>query len=91
MGVQADSTGSFPTGLTTTATKYTYNNVNELTASSAGGPIRFQGTTVNPIKSAVVNITQTATIGGTITAYDASLTGTIPVGQETASYTVIVR
>ena len=67
-GVQADSTGSFPTGLTTTATHYAYNNVNELTATSAGGPIRFQATTTNSVKSAVVNITKTATISGTITA-----------------------
>ena len=67
-GVQADSTGTFPTGLTTTATHYAYNNVNELTATSAGGPIRFQATTTNPVKSAVVNITKTASISGTITA-----------------------
>ncbi len=93
IGVQADSTGSFPTGLTTTATKYTYNNVNELTATSAGGPIRFQGTTVNPIKSAVVNITQTATIGGTITAGDVLTISVHDKGLsqgENVNYTVLI-
>ena len=91
IGVQADSTGSFPTGLTTTATKYNYNNVNELTATSAGGPIRFQATTVNPIKSAVVNITQTATISGTVTAGDVLWISVHDKGlsqAENVSYTV---
>ena len=32
IGVQADSTGSFPTGLTTTATKYTYESVPRTTS-----------------------------------------------------------
>jgi RHS repeat-associated protein len=90
--VQGDSAGSFPAGICTSATKYTYNNQNELTEFSAGGAIRFQGSTVNPIKSAAVNVTETATIAaGTITAGD---TLSIVVHDstlstpETASYTV---
>ena len=70
IGVQGDSSGSFPSGLTTTATQYAYNNLNELTAISPGGPIRFAGTTVNPVKAAVVDVTQTITVGGTITPGD---------------------
>lgn len=70
IGVQGDSTGSFPTGLTTNATKSSYNCVNELVSTSAGGPVAFQATTVNPVKSAVVNVSQAATIGGSILAGD---------------------
>ncbi|MBX9723830.1 MAG: hypothetical protein K2X81_20655, partial [Candidatus Obscuribacterales bacterium] len=35
-GVEGDSSGSFPGGLSTDATKYSYNNLNQLTASAAG-------------------------------------------------------
>ncbi len=73
IGVQGDSSGGFPTGLTTTSTQASFNSVNELTGTSAGGPITFQGTSVNgstpyPLASAAVNVTETATVGGTITA-----------------------
>ncbi|HEY9684034.1 MAG TPA: RHS repeat-associated core domain-containing protein [Oculatellaceae cyanobacterium] len=70
VGVQGDSTGTFPTGLTTSATNYSYNNLNQLTSAAAGGPIAFQASTVNPVKTAVFNVTQTAVIGGTVTAGD---------------------
>ncbi len=50
------------TALTINATQGAYNNVNELTSISAGGPIRFQGTTTTPVKTAVVNLTETATV-----------------------------
>ncbi|MBX9769841.1 MAG: hypothetical protein K2X29_00635, partial [Candidatus Obscuribacterales bacterium] len=69
-GVQGDSTGSFPSGLTTTAAQASYDCVNQLTSVKAGGPIKVQATTVNPIKSAVINVSQTATIGGSIQAGD---------------------
>jgi RHS repeat-associated protein len=68
-GVQGDSTGTLPS-LTTTATQYSYNNLNQLVGTSAGGPIRFQGTYANPVKSAVVNVSQTMTITGGITNGD---------------------
>ena len=70
VGVQGDSSGSFPSGLTTTAAKASYDCVNQLTSVKAGGPIAVGATTVNPIKSAVINVSQTATIGGTIQAGD---------------------
>jgi RHS repeat-associated protein len=38
----------------TAATQYFYNNVNELVAYAAGGPIRYQGVTNKPVKSASV-------------------------------------
>lgn len=70
IGMQGDSSGSFPSGITTNAAKASYDCVNQLTSTQAGGPIAFQATTVNPVKSAVVNISQTATIGGSIQAGD---------------------
>ncbi len=69
VGVEGDSAGTLP-NLTTDSTQYSYNKVNGLIGISAGGPIRFQGTTANPIKSAVVNVTQDVTIGGTPQAGD---------------------
>ncbi len=90
-GVQGDSTGSFPSGLTTAAKKYDYNNVNELVSISAGGPIRFQGSTTSPIKSAAVNVTKQITIGGTVTAGDQLWITTHDKGlphAESVSYTV---
>lgn len=70
VGKQGDSSGSFPSGLTTSATKSSYDCVNQLTQTQTGGPIAFQATTTNPIKSAVVNVSQTATIGGSIQVGD---------------------
>ncbi|MBX9878275.1 MAG: hypothetical protein K2Y22_07430 [Candidatus Obscuribacterales bacterium] len=70
VGMQGDSTGSFPSGLTTTAAQATYDCVNQLTEVKAAGPVAFQATTVNPVKSAVVNLSQTATISGNIQAGD---------------------
>ena len=70
IGMQGDSSGSFPSGITTNAAKASYDCVNQLTSVQAGGPIAFQASTVNPVKSAVVNISQTATIGGSIQAGD---------------------
>ncbi len=70
-GVQGDSTGSFGTGgLSTNATAYGYNNLNELTNYAPGGPIRFEGTTTNPIISAVANVTKTVTVTGSVTTGD---------------------
>ncbi len=54
VGVEGDSAGTLP-NLTTDSTQSSYNKVNGLIGISAGGPIRFQGTTADPIKSAVVN------------------------------------
>jgi RHS repeat-associated protein len=62
--LQGNSTGSFPTGLTTSVSQYSHNNVNELTSISPGGAVKFQGTTVNPVKSVSINDTQTATVSG---------------------------
>ncbi len=70
VGMQGDSTGSFPGGLTTKAAKASYDCVNQLTSVKSGGPIAFQATTTNPVKSAVVNVSQTAIIGGSIQAND---------------------
>ena len=87
-GVQGDSDLS----LNTSATQYLYNNVNELTGSAAGGPIRFQGTYAKPVKSAVVNaahMTITAPTGITngdvlkLIVHDKSLSS-----PQTFSYTV---
>ncbi len=70
-GVQGDSTGSFGAGgLNTNATAYGYNNLNELTNYAPGGPIRFEGSTTNPIISAVANVTKTVTVTGSVTAGD---------------------
>jgi YD repeat-containing protein len=92
IGVQGDSSGSFPTGLTTTSTQYTYNNLNELTGSSAGGPILFQGTTTNPITSSAVNVVQTATVGGTIHAGDTLWLTVHDSGlSQAASYKYVVQ
>jgi RHS repeat-associated protein len=70
IGVQGDSSGSFPTGLTTGSTQYAYNNLNELTGAAAGGPIVLKATTTNPVRTAVVNVTLVATIGGSVTIGD---------------------
>ena len=90
VGNEGDSSGTLPT-LTTTAEQLSYNCVNELTATAAGGPIRFQASYANPIVSAVVNPSQTLTITGSITNGDVlSLTvhdSTRPQAQ-TFSYTV---
>ena len=51
-------------------TQSTYNNLNELTATSGGGPTRFAGTTNKPIKSATVN--STAATLPTSTSFNAS-------------------
>ncbi|MBX9571394.1 MAG: LysM peptidoglycan-binding domain-containing protein [Candidatus Obscuribacterales bacterium] len=90
-GVQGESTGSFPSGLTTTASRYEYNNINELTGVSAGGPIKFEGQTVNPIKSLSINVPKTATVGGSITIGDQLTIVTHDSGlaqPEPVSYTV---
>src|ERR1700687_2676348 len=51
-------TGSSPTETMTLsptvgAAQATYNNLNQLAATAAGGAVRFQGTTNNPIKAGV--------------------------------------
>jgi RHS repeat-associated protein len=69
-GAEGDSTGTVGGGFTTTATKYSYNNVNELVALEPGGPVSFEATTTNPVKAAAVNPSQQVTIGGTVTAGD---------------------
>ena len=52
-------------------TQSTYNNLNELTATSGGGATRFAGTTNKPIKSATVNGSVAATLP-TSTSFNAS-------------------
>jgi RHS repeat-associated protein len=69
-GAEGDSTGTVGSGFTTAATKYSYNNVNELVAFAPGGPVSFEATTTNPVKAAAVNPSQQVTIGGTVTAGD---------------------
>jgi RHS repeat-associated protein len=69
--VSSGATETITLGINAGVIQSAYNNVNELTAISPGGAVRFQGTTLNPVKSAVINVTQTATIAGsTITAQD---------------------
>ena len=68
-GVQGDSTGSFPTGLTMNVTQAKYNCLNEICSVSAGGPVNFQANTVNPVKAASVNVNQYGTVGGNAVVY----------------------
>jgi RHS repeat-associated protein len=69
-GAEGDSTGTVGSGFTTAATKYSYNNVNELVAFAPGGPVSFEATITKPVKAAAVNPSQQVTIGGTVTAGD---------------------
>ncbi len=66
----AGATETISLGNAAGVTQAAFNNVNELTGLSPGGAIKFQGTSVNPIKSASANVSLTATISGTMTAGD---------------------
>ncbi len=66
----AGATETISLGNAAGVTQAAFNNVNELTGLSPGGAVKFQGTSVNPIKSASANVSQTATISGTMTAGD---------------------
>lgn len=60
IGLQGDSSGSFPAGLTTSALKHSFNNLNQLLSIGAGGPIAFKATTNETIKSARLDVSNTA-------------------------------
>ena len=62
---KSTSTGATETitlGQSTGITAFSYNNLNELTNTSAGGAARFQGTTNKPIVSATIDSTVKANL-----------------------------
>ena len=65
-GATETLTLAYSTGIT----QSTFNNLNELTATSGGGPTRFAGTTNKPIKSA--NVNSVAATLPTSTSFNAS-------------------
>jgi len=56
------ATETITLGIGTGISKFSYNNVNELTGISAGGAARYQGNTNKAIKSATINSTTAATL-----------------------------
>ncbi|HEY9754985.1 MAG TPA: RHS repeat-associated core domain-containing protein [Oculatellaceae cyanobacterium] len=93
--VQSTSSGATETltlNNTTGVQQAAFNNVNELTSLLPGGPVSFQGTTANPVKSIVVNPSQSATISGTVTPGDVLWLGVHDKGLSQAanvSHTVL--
>jgi RHS repeat-associated protein len=66
----AGATETITVNNTTGVTQAAFNNLNELIGTSGGGEVRFAGTTANPVKTVVINVTQAVTIGGSIAPGD---------------------